>query len=233
MRVAALVLLLLVGVLAGCGGGGDEALSVFAAASLADVLPEVDGDARYTLGGSDQLAAQIRAGAPADVFASASPRYPTELLAAGLAGQPRIFATNRLVVIVRRGYSGELSSLADPGVKLVLAGEGVPVGDYARAALDALGMHTALRNVVSQEQDVKALVAKVALAEADAAFVYATDVRPVADKVRVLTVPDEVQPRIEYAVAVVRNSPAADAFVARLLSPEGQAALKEAGFGPP
>lgn len=232
MRVAALIILF-VGAVAACGGGGDDALSVFAAASLTDALPAIEGDARYTFGGSDQLAAQIRAGAPADVFAAASPKYPTELSAAGLAGRPRIFATNRLVVIVRRGYSGELSSLTDNGVKLVLAAEGVPVGDYAREALDELGMRRALDNVVSQEQDVKAVLAKVALAEADAGFVYSTDVLPVRDQVRVLTVPDEVQPRIEYAVTVVRKSPAADGFVARLLSPEGQAVLKEAGFGPP
>jgi molybdate transport system substrate-binding protein len=235
VRAAALVLpvLVLIAALAACGGGGDDPLTVFAAASLADVLPKVDGDARYSFGGSDQLAAQIRSGAPADVFASASPKYPDELFAAGLAGRPRTFATNRLVAIVRLGYSGELSSLTDPGVKLVLAAEGVPAGDYARAALAALGMRKALDNVVSQEDDVKAVVAKVALAEADAAFVYATDVRPVADKVRVLTVPDDVQPRIEYAVTVVRKSAVADAFVARLLSPEGRAVLRDAGFGPP
>ena len=227
----ALVLLALV--VAGCGGGGDHPLTVFAASSLSDLLPGLDGDARYTFGGSDELAAQIRSGAPADVFASASPKYPAALFSAGLAGRPRVFATNRLVVIVRLGYSGELSSLTDPGVKLVLAAKGVPVGDYAREALDGLGMGKALANVVSEEHDVKAVVAKVALAEADAGFAYATDVKPVEDKVRVLTVPDAVQPRIEYAVTVVRQSAAAAAFVARLLSPDGRAALKEAGFGPP
>jgi molybdate transport system substrate-binding protein len=235
LRVALLLVaaVLVAAALAACGGGDADSLTVFAASSLRDVLPEVDGDARYTFGGSDELAAQIRAGAPADVFASASPKYAAELQAAGLAGRPRTFATNRLVAIVRRGYSGELSSLADPGVKLVLADEGVPVGDYAREALAGLGMERALDNVVSEEHDVKAVLAKVALAEADAGFVYATDVRSVADKVRVLTVPDSVQPRIEYAVTVVRESAPADAFVASLLSPKGQAVLRDAGFGPP
>jgi molybdate transport system substrate-binding protein len=230
VRAAALVLVLL---LVGCGGGGEHPLTVFAASSLTEALRELDGDARYTFGGSDQLAAQIRSGAPADVFASASPKYPAELFEAGLAGRPRVFATNRLVVIVRRGYSGELSSLADRGVKLVFASEGVPVGDYAREALAKLGMGKALANVVSQEHDVKTVVAKVALAEADAAIAYATDVKPVADKVRVLALPDEAQPRIECAVTVVRKSEAAEAFVANLLSPAGQAVLKQAGFGPP
>ena len=97
MRAAAIVLL--AAALAACGGGSDR-LTVFAAASLADVLPQIDGDARYSFGGSDELAAQIRQGAPADVYASASPNYPAELHAAGLAGTPRVFATNRLVVIV-------------------------------------------------------------------------------------------------------------------------------------
>ena len=206
---------------------------MFAASSLTEVLPEIDDDARYTFAGSDQLAAQIRKGAPADVFASASPKYPAALHAAGLAGPPKIFATNRLVAIVRRGYSGELSSLTDPGVKIVLAAAGVPVGDYARQALASLDMERALVNVVSQERDVKRVVSMIVNAKADAAFVYATDVAPVADKVRVLYVPDEVQPRIEYAVTVLRKNAAADAFVERLLSPDGRAELRTAGFGPP
>lgn len=231
MRAAALLLLAVV--LTACGGGDGDALTVFAAASLADVLPRLDGDARYSFGGSDDLAAQIREGAPADVFASASPKYPDELHAAGLAGVPQVFATNRLVAIVRLGYSGELSSLADPGVKVVLAAAGVPAGDYAREALAGLGMERALDNVVSEEDDVKGVVSKVALGEADAGFVYSTDVRPVADEVRMLAVPDSVQPRIEYSVSVVRESPDASEFVERLLGPEGQAALREAGFGPP
>jgi len=226
---------LLAAVLAGCGGGGSEGdrLTVFAAASLSDVLPEIDGEARYSFAGSDDLATQIRKGAPADVFASASPKYPAGLQADGLAGAPRIFATNRLVAIVRLGYSGELPSLADPGVRVVLAGEGVPVGDYAREALSALDLNRALDNVVSEEHDVKGVVSKVVLAQADAGLVYATDVAPVRDKVRVLTVPDRVQPRIEYAVSVVRESTGANEFVRRLLSPDGQAALRKAGFGPP
>jgi molybdate transport system substrate-binding protein len=228
---AAAIALLAVG-LAACGRGSDE-LTVFAAASLADVLPELDGGARYSFGGSDELAAQIRQGAPADVYLSASPRYPSELHAAGLAGTPQVFGTNRLVVIVRRGYTGGPRSLSDPGVKVVLAAEGVPAGDYARTALRRLHAEEVLDNVVSEEDDVKGVASKVALGEADAGFVYATDTKPVAGKVRVVEVPAAAQPRIEYAVVVVREGDRAREFVDRLRGPEGQAALARAGFGPP
>jgi molybdate transport system substrate-binding protein len=226
------VLLLLALVLAACGGGGDR-LTVFAAASLADVLPRIDDGPRYSFGGSDDLAAQIREGAPADVYASASPKYPAELHATGLAGAPRVFATNRLVAIARRGYTGDLSSLAQPGVKVVMAAEGVPAGDYARQTLQRLCADAVLDNVVSEEDDVKGVVTKVALGEADAGFVYATDVKPVGSKVRVLEIPASAEPRIEYSVAVVHESEQADDFVRRLLGPAGGAALRAEGFGPP
>jgi molybdate transport system substrate-binding protein len=228
----AVAILLIAGALAACGGGNDR-LTIFAAASLADVLPQVDGDARYSFGGSDDLAAQIRQGAPADVYASASPKYPAELRAAGLAGAPRVFATNRLVAIVRRGYEGGLSSLSRPGVKVVLAAEGVPAGDYAREALQTLHAEDVLDNVVSEEDDVKGVASKVALGEADAGFVYATDVKPVAGKVRVVDVPAAAQPRIAYAVAIVHASERANEFVEHLLGLQGQKALRNAGFGPP
>ena len=231
MRAAAVVLL--AAALAACGGGRDERLTVFAASSLADVLPQIDGAARYSFGGSDELAAQIREGAPADVYASASPKYPAELHAAGLAGRPRVFATNRLVVITREGYAGDLASLSAAGTKVVLAAEGVPVGDYAREALATLHLQAVLDNVVSEEDDVKGVVSKVSLGEADAGVVYATDAKAVADKVRVLDVPASAQPRIEYAATVVRDGDGAREFVDELLGPEGRAALSDAGFGPP
>ena len=230
MRLVAFLLLAVVA--AGCGGA-EEPLTVFAAASLGEVLPALDSDARYSFGGSDELAAQIRSGAPADVYAAASPKYPAELHAEGLVETPRVFATNELVAIVRRGLPGGLASLARPGVKVVIAAEGVPAGDYARDALRALGLEAVLENVVSDEADVKGVVSKVALGEADAGFVYATDVEPVAGKVRVIDVPASAQPRIEYSVAIVRPSDRARRFVARLFGGAGRAALREAGFGPP
>ena len=231
MRAAALALL--AAALTACGGGGDSGLTVFAASSLADVLPQIDGAAHYSFGGSDELAAQIREGAPADVYASASPKYPGELHAAGLAGPPKVFATNRLVVITREGYAGDLASLSKPGTKVVLAAEGVPAGDYARQALAALHMQAALDNVVSEGDDVKGVVSKVSLGEADAGFVYATDAKAVAGKVHVLDVPASAQPRIAYSVAVVHESGPADDFVRLLRGPDGRRALSNAGFGPP
>jgi molybdate transport system substrate-binding protein len=233
MLVAAALLL------AGCGSGdGDGELTVYAAASLTDVLPEVDPDARYSFAGSDELATQIREGAPADVFAAASTKYPRELHEEGLVDEPAVFATNRLVLVVPLDNPAGIEKVADverSGTKLVLAAEGVPVGDYARDVLADLGLEDALANVVSNEDDVKGVVAKVAIGEADAGFVYATDAA-VEDDVRVVELPDGAQPLIEYAVAVVSSRPnqdAARAFVEELLGPYGRRALEAAGFGVP
>lgn len=236
MQFASLLLLL-----AGCGGGaaGAEAgrPTVFAAASLTESFPRIDSRARFSFGGSNDLAAQIRAGAPADVFASASPRYADELHADGLVEPPRTFALNRIVVIVPAANPAGIQAARDvarPGVRLVLAAEGVPAGDYAREALAALGIRAAaLANVASNEADVKGVVGKVALGEADAGLVYATDATPVRDEVRVVELPDGVQPPIRYEIAVLRDAPhfdAAEAFVERVLGPEGRRELERAGF---
>lgn len=217
----------------------DGELTVLAAASLTEALPAVAPHARFTFAGSDQLAFQIQQGAPADVFAAASPKYPQQLFAAGLVGRPQPFATNSLVMIVPRANPAHitgLDQLARPGVKVVIGDQGVPVGDYTRAALGRLGLSAVLGNVVSNEPDVKGVVAKVALGEADAGFVYATDVRPVRGKVRAFRLPAAAQPDVEYQVAVVARAPhpaAARAFVRQLLSPAGRAALVRFGFGVP
>lgn len=228
----------LVLVLLGCGGD-DSTLTVFAAASLRDVLPRIDPDARYSFAGSDEQAAQIREGAPADVYAAASPRHPAELAQDGIVEQPAVFATNRLVLVVPEGNPagiGSVGDLAAEGVELVVAGPGVPAGDYTLRLLDALGRRGVLARVVSEEADVRGVVGKVALGEADAGFVYATDVAPFANEVEVVELPAEAQPEVEYTVAVVRGSgrePEARAFVERLLGAGGRAALAEAGFGTP
>lgn len=222
---------------AGCGGSGDERLEVFAASSLRDVAPEVDGAARYTFAGSDELAAQIRDGAPADVFLSASGAPLEQLRAAGLVEAPAVFASNRLVVVVPEGNPGGLErfeDLARPGVKLVLGGEGVPIGDYAREALAAAGLEAALENVVSLEQDVKGVLGKVALGEADAGIVYTTDVRAAAEDVRELAIQDDAQPDVRYyaAVVIAGDTDRAAEFVKRLAGDEGGRALRAAGFLP-
>jgi molybdate transport system substrate-binding protein len=239
--VLALVLGLFV---SGCGGGdaersGGGELTVFAAASLAEVFEALDSDVTYSFAGSDELATQIREGAPADVYAAASPTYPQELYAEGVVDQPVVFATNSLVVIVPSGNPAGISAVEDvarEGVRLVIADEGVPVGDYTRSVLEALGLEGALDNVVSNEADVKGVLGKVALGEADAGFVYATDATTAAQDVEAIAIPDDAQPQVEYQVAVVADTErrdAAQAFLELLLGEEGRAALSAAGFGLP
>jgi molybdate transport system substrate-binding protein len=227
--------------LAGCGGNDAESepLGVYAAASLAEVFPEIDAAASFSFAGSDELATQIREGAPADVYAAASSRYPQELYEEGLVDEPATFATNRLVLVVPKANPRSIESVEDllqPGTRLVVAAEGVPVGDYTRTVLETLGFSKALDNVVSHEDDVKGVTAKVAIGEADAGFVYATDVTPVAERVLALELPDDAQPPIEYQVAVVAESDdeaAAEEFVEKLLGDEGREALERAGFAVP
>jgi molybdate transport system substrate-binding protein len=218
----------------------EEPPVVLAAASLTEVLPRVEPGARYSFGGSSQLAQQIRQGAPADVFLSASPVYTQELFAAGLVRRPVAFATNRLVLIVPRRNSAAIRSVGDLArrgdLKLVVAGAKVPIGLYTREVLKRLGLLRVLRKAVSQEADVKGVVAKVALGEADAGFVYATDVRPVAAKVKAIPLPARSQPTVRYEAAIVaspQHLEAAQDLVILLLGPDGRRELRRAGFGIP
>ena len=238
MRRAIPLVLAATAALAACGGD-DGTLTVFAAASLREAFPKIDAHARYSFAGSDELAIQIREGAPADVYAAASPRHPAELAAEGLVEPPVVFATNRLVLVVpgdNPAGIGSVEDLAHEGVRLVIAAAGVPAGDYTRQVLETLGREDVLDRVVSEEADVKGVVSKVALGEADAGFVYATDVAPVEDDLDLIELPEEAQPEVEYSVAVVRGSEReADArvFVEGLLGEGGREALRDAGFGTP
>lgn len=238
MRRAIPLVLAAAAMLAACGGD-DGSLTVFAAASLREVFPKIGADARYSFAGSDELAIQIREGAPADVYAAASPRYPADLAGEGLVEQPVVFATNRLVLVVpgdNPARIGSVDDLGEDGVRLVIAASDVPAGDYTRRVLETLGREDVLARVVSEEADVKGVVSKVALGEADAGFVYATDVAPIEDDVDVIELPEDAQPEVEYSVAVVRGSERereARAFVERLLGGAGREALREAGFGTP
>ena len=233
---------LLAVLLTACGGGssaGSGELTVFAAASLTEVFPMIDPDPAYNFAGSDDLATQIKEGAGADVYAAGSTKYPDELFVSGLIEKPHIFATNRLVLIVPKDNPAAISSVADlgnEGVKLVIGAEGVPIGDYTRKVLDTMGESDVLDNVVSEEDDVKGVVSKVSLGEADAGFVYATDVKPVPDKVTTIELPEAAQAKVEYPIAVVKGTERAEAardYVDLVLGPEGQRALADAGFGPP
>ena len=217
-----------------------DAVTVYAAASLTDVFPRIDRAARYSFAGSDQLALQLQQGAPADVYAAASPKYAKLLYRSGLVRKPSVFATNKLVLIVPRSNPGGVKSVYDlsrSGLRVVIGDKSVPIGTYTRHILDALGITADVtKNVVSQETDVKGIAAKVALGEADAGFVYVTDSRPVAGKVRVIALPAWAQPPIRYEIAVVAASSkqlAARAFVKRVLSKRGRLLLRRAGFGLP
>ena len=229
--------------LAGCGGaagGGDtnDHATVFAASSLTEVFPQIDPAATYNFAGSDDLATQITEGAPADVFAAASTKYPDQLYDEGLIDKPEVFATNRLVLIVPKDNPAGIQSVDDlrnPDVKLVIGAEGVPIGDYTRTVLESMGATDVLDQVVSEEDDVKGVVGKVSLGEADAGFVYVTDVKPVEDKVTAIELPAEAQAKVQYEIAVVKDAPHHDAahqFVEQVLSEDGQAKLQAAGFGP-
>lgn len=227
------VLVLPLLVLAGCGGG-DEPVTVYAAASLTEVFQQLANDARFNFAGSDELATQIREGARPDVYAAASARYTQELHAEGLTEAPRVFATNRLVLIVPAENPAGIERLADaahPGVKVVIGAEGVPIGDYAREALVEARQQAVLENVVSLEQDVKGVVGKVALGEADAGIVYATDAVAAGGDVRAIELATTIS--VEYPVAVVRRGERAEEFVALLFSRRGRELLREAGFGLP
>ena len=218
------------------GASAGSPLTVFAAASLTDVFPRIAPAARYSFGGSNTLAAQIRQGAPADVFASANTALAWQLYRDGLVARPVVFTRNALVLIVPRSNPARIHSVYDlraDGTRLVVAAPAVPVGGYTRQALQNLRLTSVLQNVVSEETDVREVLAKVALGEADAGFVYATDARTVPGKVRVFALPAAAQPVVAYAMAVVSSSPnrtAAQAFVSRVLSKAGQAKLRAAGF---
>lgn len=234
-------------------------ITVFAAASLGDAFGAIARDferrhpglrVRLNLAGSQQLAAQIEQGAPADVFASADERWMDRLAAAHLlAGAPARFARNRLAVIVPRSNPARLAApqdLARPGLRLVLAADAVPAGRYARLALARLAplpgypphyLRRVLANVASEEENVKSVVAKVQLGEADAGIVYRSDVTPaVARAVRTIALPPGANVTAVYPIAVLagaRDRRAARAFVALVRSAEGRAALERAGFEAP
>jgi molybdate transport system substrate-binding protein len=211
--------------------------TVFAASSLTNVFPQIDPSPRYSFGGSNQLAFQIQQGAPADVFAAASPQYPQKLYAGGLLEQPVIFATNRLVLAVPRRNPAHIQSVFDlrrRGIRLVVGDPAVPIGAYTQKVLTRLGLSKV--HVVSKEPDVRSILAKVVLGDADAGFVYATDVLTTSGKARAIRIPARAEPRVAYEIAVVKNAPhldAARAFVFRVLGSYGRRQLRRAGFGLP
>lgn len=213
-------------------------LAVFAAASLTEALPAINTQPRYSFAGSDQLAAQIQLGAQIDVFAAASPKYPDLLYQKGLVEKPIPFVTNTLVLIVPRSNPGNIHTVDDltkPRVKVVIGAASVPVGSYTLTVLKNLGIaNQVLANVVSKEPDVRGVLSKVALGEADAGFVYVTDARTVKGKVAAIAIRASAQPKVVYEICVLKDAKhlrAAHRFVTAMLRPPAQKVFVKYGFG--
>ncbi len=217
---------------------------VFAAASLTEAFTTIADDFRrrtgqsvtLNFGSSATLATQITAGAPADVFAAASPATMETVTDAGAAAAPVDFVTNTLQVAVPKdnpGQVGGLADFADARRTIALCAPQVPCGAAAEKVFAAAGITPRPDTL---EQDVKAALAKVAANEVDAALVYRTDVIAAAERVDGIDFPEAGQAVNTYPIAVLtasRAPSAAQAFVDYVLSPEGQAVLEEAGFGQP
>jgi molybdate transport system substrate-binding protein len=218
-----------------------DALTVYAATSLTNVMPKVQRDATYSFGGSNTLQLQIERGARADLFLSAEPNEAQALYHEGRCERPITFATNRLVLIVPHGDPAGVKSvygLRKGHLKLSIGNAKVPVGDYTRRVLRRLRLSSALRsNVVSEQANVGQVVSQVAFGGADAGFVYATDARTQRRRLDVLPVPGWAQPPVRYQGCVVKRGGAdrrgARSLLDALRSNRGRGLLRRFGFGLP
>ena len=233
-------------------------LTVFAAASLTEAFTEIGQGfeaghpgvkVAFNFAGSQQLAQQLAQGAQADVFASANQAQMDATVSAGriVAGTSKVFARNRLVVIYPKDNPADVVKLQDltrPGLKLILAAKEVPVGGYALQFLEKASQSPdfggdfeakALENVVSYEENVRAVYSKVALGEADAGIVYTTDIPKGVSQVGSLVIPDELNVVATYPIAPLEDSSNPDlaaSFVEFVISPTGQGILAGYGFSP-
>lgn len=220
-------------------------LTVAAAASLKGAFDEIArafseeypavGIVPFTYDGSSTLATQIIAGSPVDVFASADEKNMQKVVDAGLASGPRLFATNTLVIAVPKGDPAGIASLADlakPGAKVVLCAPEVPCGSASQTLLKNAGVTV---TPASQEQNVTAVLTKVAAGEADAGLVYTTDAKANAAVQAIVPAgADQVVNRYPIvALGSAATAPAAQAFVDFVLAEQGQAILAKHGFGAP
>lgn len=230
-----------------------RALNIFAAASLTDAFTEIGKNfeaahlgvtVTFNFAGSQALRTQIEEGAPADVFASANTKEMDTLVSGSFVtdGTQKIFLTNKLVVILPANNPAALAKLEDlakPGIKLIFAAEEVPVGKYARQALDSMNSpfgtdfkDKVLANVVSNEDNVKQVVAKIQLGEGDAGIVYTSDAVAAPD-LKTIEIPAELNVIAKYLIASLTKSANADlatAFIDYVLSANGQAVLQKWGF---
>ena len=222
-----LPLVLLAASLAGCGdGGGDERIVVLAASSLSDAFDDItatyDGDVDLSYAASSAIKAQSAEGAPADVIALAEPVDGGE-----------VFATNRLAIVVAIGNPEHITGLADlagPDRRVALAAPSVPAGRYAAEAFAKAGVDVP---DASQEENVRAVVARVASGEADAGVAYVTDIEAGGDDVDAVEVPDEHNVIARYGIDVVSDADGARRFAEHVLGDEGRAVLERPGFGLP
>lgn len=231
------------------GDGDPSALSgtirVFAAASLTDAFTEIGHafetlhpgvSVEFSFAGSSSLREQILQGAPADVYASANEANMTRVVEAREIGSSRVFASNRLQIVVPSGNPAGVTGLADfadPELLIGLCAEGVPCGDFGRRALEAAGVIAAPD---TNEPDVRALLTKIEAGELDAGIVYVTDVAAAGDGVEGIAVPDEFDVVARYPIGTVAstdNPDVASAFVDFVLGAESGAILQSYGFGPP
>lgn len=214
---------------------------VFAAASLREAFPRIDGSPAYNFAGSNQLQMQIERGAPADVFASASPAEAQALYRAGRCSRPVTFATNVLVLLVPSANPGRVrsaQSLSRGRLRLAIGAAEVPIGAYTRRVLANMHLSSILRiNTVSNEANVAGILSKVALGSADAGFAYVTDGKVAADRVNSIQLPRAAQPPVRYQICAVKRPGAdtagAQAFIKRVTGSRGRSLLENAGFGLP
>lgn len=229
-------------------------MTVYAASSLTDAFGELSGvferdnpgvEVRVNFAGSSVLLGQISQGAPADVFASADRAKMETAAREGLvAGEPRVFARNREVVIVPESNPGRIEGFKDlskPGLKLTLAQDGVPAAEYAKKVLNkaderygANFEEKVLSNLVSREPDVRVAVNRVALGEADATFGYSSDVTTdIKDRVKVFEIPERLNVVAAYPIASTKdaeNPELAQKWIELVTSEEGQRVLRKRGF---
>jgi len=230
-------------------------LSVFAASSLSEALQEVartyqtrhpEVHISLNFAGSQTLAAQLERGAPADLLLAADPQVMTRLQQNGLVESPRLLLRNRLALAVRSDHQPPLQTLAElgrPGLLLVIGNPQVPVGRYTRRLLARLAydpdygpalVQALEKNIVSEENRVKAIIAKLLLGEADAGFVYQSDLNSAsANRLRTIPLPDQHNPEARYPLARLKGAgPEAEEFGAWLFSPTAQAIFARHGFLP-
>jgi molybdate transport system substrate-binding protein len=239
-----LALVVLCGLLAASGalarsGRTTAGITIFAGSSMTTVLPQIDPGNTYSFGSSTTLGTQIKNGAPADVLMSANTTVPASLFAAGVVEKPVNFTRNTLAVVVPKSNPAGIKSIYDltkPGLKIDEAASSVPVGSYTVQVLTQMGLNTQIQaNVVSKETSDAGVVAKVALGQVDAGFVYLSDYVIDPTHLTLIKVPAWAQPKITYSMAIVTKSPnqaAAQAWMAKVLSPAGQAIFVKDGFLP-